>query len=152
MNERMNHCGRPLSLGWPAEPAITSSQCYPAGISSPRLCLKALGPKGHLPPSPGPYPDPEGRSAVVYNQPHLLPFCFSHDTSTATRRREGMLSEVLGLVIKTHPGDLCEAGPASLVEAEMSFPKGCCRKQEKPGETSWLKNYTSQIRNVSVTI
>ena len=66
---------------------------------------KALGPCWPLPPSPGPYPDQrEGLQSCIIS--HIfLPFCFSHDISTVTRRREGCFQEVLGLVIKTHPGD-----------------------------------------------
>lgn len=96
----------PRSLDWPAEPVITSSQCYPVGISSPSpLSLRRLGPAGHVPPSPGPYPDQrEGLQSFIISL-IFLPFCFSHDISTVTRRREGCFQEVLGLVIKTHPGD-----------------------------------------------
>ena len=82
-------------------PMLSCRDKLPLASLSPRL----LGLAGHLPPSPGPYPDQrEGLQSFIISL-IFLPFCFSHDTSTVTRRREGCFQEVLGLVIKTHPGD-----------------------------------------------
>lgn len=60
----------------------------------------------------------------------FLPFSLSHDPPSVPSGGEEGFQEVLGPAV-TAPDRLGKQALPTWREQKMSFPKGCCRKQEK---------------------